>query len=62
MADNSKKVEFEDFLKIYPPLSAKVDKSNYKTFNNFFKKKKKKKKKKMMKKRIIQTQKVLKKK
>ena len=42
MADNSKKVEFEDFLKIYPPLTPKVDKSNYKTFNNFFKKKEKK--------------------
>ena len=40
--DNEKKINFEDFLKIYPPLSEKVDPSNHKTFNNYFKKKEKK--------------------
>ena len=42
MADNSKKIDFNDFLKIYPPLSKPEDKSNYKTFNQYFKKKEKK--------------------
>ena len=37
MDENSKKINFEDFLKIYPPLTPKVDPSNYKTFNNYFK-------------------------
>ena len=45
MADESKKFDFEDFLKIYPPLTPKVDKANYKTFSNFFKKKEKEEKK-----------------
>ena len=45
MADESKKFDFEDFLKIYPPLTPKVDKANYKTFSNFFKKKEKEDKK-----------------
>ena len=39
--NNSKKINFEDFLKLYPPLT-KLDKSNYKTFNNYFKKREKK--------------------
>ena len=42
MVDDSKKIDFEDFLKIYPPLSPKIDKSNYKTFDKYFKKKDKK--------------------
>ena len=41
MVEN-KKINFEDFLKIYPPLTPKVDKSNYKTFNNYFKRREKK--------------------
>ena len=45
MADESKKIDFGDFLKIYPPLTPKVDKANYKTFSNFFKKKEKEEKK-----------------
>ena len=45
MADESKKIDFEDFLKIYPPLTPKVDKANYKTFSDFFKKKEKEEKK-----------------
>ena len=43
MTDNtSKKVNYEDFLKIYPPLTEKVDPATYKTFNKYFKKKEKK--------------------
>ena len=45
MADESKKIDFGDFLKIYPPLTPKMDKANYKTFSNFFKKKEKEEKK-----------------
>jgi CRP-like cAMP-binding protein len=41
-----KKINFEDFLKIYPPLTEKVDPSNYKTYNNYFKKREKKEEKK----------------
>ena len=37
-----KKVNYEDFLKIYPPLTEKVDPATYKTFNKYFKKKEKK--------------------
>ena len=45
MSDESKKFNFEDFLKIYPPITPKMDKSNYKTFSNFFKRKEKEEKK-----------------
>ena len=45
MADNiPKKVNYEDFLKIYPPLTEKVDPATYKTFNKYFKRKEKEKK------------------
>ena len=42
MDENLKKLDFNDFLKIYAPLSKPEDKSNYKTFNQYFKKKEKK--------------------
>ena len=45
MVDEPKKIDFEEFIKIYPPLTPKMDKSNYKTFSNFFKKKEKEDKK-----------------
>ena len=40
--NNSKKANYEDFLKIYPPLTEKVDPATYKTYNKLFKKKEKK--------------------
>ena len=42
MNESPKKINFEDFMKIYPPLSEKVDPSTYKTFNKYFKRKEKK--------------------
>ena len=44
MTENQKKFNFEDFLKIYPPLTPKVDPSTYKTYDKYFKKKEKEKK------------------
>ena len=46
MTENQKKINFEDFLKIYPPLTQKVDPSTYKTYDKYFKKKEKEKEKK----------------
>ena len=46
MTENHKKINFEEFLKIYPPLTPKVDPATYKTYNKYFKKKEKKEEKK----------------
>ena len=46
MTENQKKINFEDFLKIYPPLTPKVDPATYKTYDKYFKKKEKEKEKK----------------